>query len=109
MSRRYWLPFLGWLVLGCLPARSQSAQRITLEVVDENGVAVADARVSLNSANGSGPFQCRTSPAGMCTLVVLNDATYSVWIEKESFYVTEAGDLHLSPSVVAQFTLARQR
>ena len=98
-----------WLLLNCNFALAQTAQRITVEVVDENGVAVADARVNLTSADGSVSVQCRTGPAGMCALAVPVAGSYNVRVERENFYVTEASDLHFNPAIVSQFTLARQR
>ncbi len=106
---RQWIVLYCWLLLCCTYAQNQTVQRMTIEVVDENGVAVTDARVHLASADSSVSLQCRTGPAGLCVLAVPVAAAYNVRIEKENYYVTAASDLHFDPATVSQFTLARQR
>ena len=54
------------LLLGFACAQIQAAQRVTITVVDETGVAVPDARVALTPSDGSQSLRCQTSPAGMC-------------------------------------------
>ncbi len=100
---------LGWLLLGCISAPAQTTQRITLEVVDENGVAIVNARVNVTSADGSITLQCRTGPAGMCALALPVSGIYNVHIERENYYASETSNVHFSQATVSQFTLARQR
>ncbi|MBI1740224.1 MAG: TonB-dependent receptor [Candidatus Koribacter versatilis] len=99
----------GWLLLSCAYAQNQTSQRITITVVDENGVAIAAARVALTSSDGLQSLHCQTSPAGMCTLAVQGASPYKARVEKENFYATEAGDLHLDQSNSLELTLVHQR
>src|ERR1700739_1410402 len=101
---RQWVLLCGGLWVCCMSAQAQTAQRVTGEVVDENGVAVSDARINLTSSEGSANLQCRTGPTGLCALAVPITGSYSVRIEKENFYVTEAHDVHFNPAMVSQFT-----
>lgn len=109
MSTRQWFPLLGCFLLCCTFIQSQTVQRITLEVVDENGVAVVGARVSVSSSDGSVSLQCWTGPAGMCALAVPVAGAYNVHIERENYYVSATSNVHFNPTTVSQFTLARQR
>lgn len=106
---RQWVLLFGWLLLSCVYAQSQSSQRITIAVVDENGVGVAAALVDLTSSGGSSSLQCRTSPTGVCTLAVPGAGPYKARVEKENFYATEAGDLHFDQVTSVEFTLVHQR
>lgn len=107
-TQRQWL-LLGAFLLRYAFALGQTSPRITVTVVDENGVGVADALVELTALDGSSSAQCRTSPAGLCTLAVSAGAHYKARVEKENFYAAEANDLHFDQTTSAEFTLARQR
>jgi len=104
------LLFFVGLVLSCAWAQSQTAQRITISVLDENGVGVNDALVQLTALDGSSSVQCRTGPAGTCTLAVSVGTHYRARVEKENFYATEVADFHADETTnIFEFTLARQR
>ena len=104
---RRWLLLVGWLATACALADAQNT-RITITVVDENGVGLGDARVELFPASGSASLQCHTGPAGVCLLNASLTTHYKVRIEKENYYSTES-DLNPNQSTVFEFTLARQR
>jgi len=99
----------GWLVLSCACALSQTYSRITIAVVDDNGVGVADARVAIASSSGAGQLECRTGPAGTCVVTVSSSGPWNVRVEKENFYATEASGLHFDQATTFEFTLARQQ
>jgi hypothetical protein len=103
------LLLLGGLLLSCACALGQTSPRVSVTVVDENGVGVADALVELIALDGSSSAQCRTSPAGLCTLVVSATSHYTVRVEKENFYAAEFSDLHFDQTASAEFTLVRLR
>lgn len=103
------LLFFGGLLLGCACAQGQSSQRITVTVVDENGIGVADARVELTASDGSSSLLCRTGATGVCTLAASAVTHYKARVEKENFYATEADDLHFDKATSFEFTLVRQR
>jgi len=104
---RQWLLLTGLLIVACACTHAQNT-RITITVVDENGVGIEDARVELSPSNGSTSLQCRSGPAGVCTLNISPATHYQVRIEKESYYSSES-DLYLDQSTTFEFALARQR
>ena len=106
---RNWLVVFCVYLLACPCAQGQNPQRVTVTVVDENEVAVPDARIQLTASDGSSSLQCRTTPAGTCTLIVLPGHTYHARIEKENFYAAEIPSLRLDQNTTFEFTLARQR
>jgi hypothetical protein len=63
-------------------------------VTDENGVAVAGARVTMESAASS--LRCETDLAGRCTLAGLNEASWQLRVEKETYYVFTMPDVQTS-------------
>jgi len=108
-SRRQWIAFSCWLVLSYAAAQSSNSQRITIAVLDENGVAVADARVELTSSQSATPVQCRTSPTGTCNLTLPGGGSYNVRVEKENFYATQTRDLQFDQSTTLEITLVHLR
>jgi hypothetical protein len=102
------------VMLASLTARrtlAQSLHRITVTVVDENGVAVPDARIVLAASDGSQALRCQTGPAGMCFFSIVGPAAipYRARVEKENFYATQSGDLQLDRTTSVELTLAHQR
>ena len=104
---RQWLPLLGMLIVACVSAPAQN-KRITITVVDENGVGIADALVEITPAGGPSPVQCRTGPVGTCGFTLSANGQYQIRIEKENYYSNQT-DLNLSQGAAFEFTLARQR
>lgn len=79
----------GLLLAGLLHAGAQApaaGPSTTLTVVDENGLAVSDAQVTVTSAGK--PLRLRTDFAGHCTYSLATDAPYQLQIEKPGFYVS---------------------
>jgi hypothetical protein len=109
LRQRLLLLLFGAFLLSCVCAQGQTSLRITVTVVDENGVGVADALVELAALDGSSSAQCRTSPAGLCMLAVSAARRYKARVQKENFYAAEASDLHFDQTASAEFTLVRQR
>jgi hypothetical protein len=69
---------------------------INLIVVDENGLPVSGAEVTL-SEPALYPMQCRTDFAGRCAFALQNDLPYHLRVEKLGFYeaVENQADAHL--------------
>jgi hypothetical protein len=69
---------------------------INLIVVDENGLPVSGAEVTLSEPALS-PMQCRTDFAGRCAFALQNDLPYQLRVEKLGFYeaVENQADAHL--------------
>jgi hypothetical protein len=105
----YQILLLGWFLLVGAHAQVQIQQHITLAVVDENVVPVPGARVVLTTSDGSQSLRCQTGSAGTCVLTVSGAGPFKARVEKENFYATEAGDLHLSPASTLELMLVHQR
>jgi len=83
--------------------------RITISVLDENGVAVADARVTLVSSPPAASVQCRTSPSGACWLTLPRPGRYNARAEKEDFYAAESRNLQFNASTTLEISLTHVR
>ncbi len=76
---------LGLILLSCsVLARGQSLTAV-LTVVDENGLAVPGAQVTI-SEPGRPPVRLTTDYAGRCSYPLHQDAPYQIRIEKPGFY-----------------------
>jgi hypothetical protein len=71
---------------------------INLVVVDENGLPVSGAEVTLSEPALS-PMQCWTDFAGHCAFALQNDLPYQLRVEKQGFY-----DRPSLPRTTATFT-----
>jgi len=67
------------------PSPPSSASELAIVVVDENGVPVANARVTLQGP--AGQMHCETGLAGHCTFFHLEGQRWQLRIEKETYYV----------------------
>jgi hypothetical protein len=69
---------------------------INLIVIDENGLPVSGAEVTLSEPALS-PMQCRTGFAGRCAFALPNDLPYQLRVQKQGFYeaVENQADAHL--------------
>ena len=77
------------LLLSCVaPAAAQSApsrHSVELTVLDETGIAVHDAQVTVTQP-GQPPFVLRTDFAGRCSFTLNSSAPYAIDVEKPGFY-----------------------
>ena len=79
------------LLLSAFPVLSQSVppssatRLLTLIVVDENGVPLSGARVTLLGPEKT--LQCESDPAGRCQFSALQQETWALRVEKENYYV----------------------
>ena len=90
---------------------AQTLHRVTVTVVDENGVAVPDARIAMTAGDGSQSVRCQTGPAGMCVFSIYakGSVAYKTRVEKENFYAAESGDLRIDQTTNLELTLVHQR
>lgn len=89
------------LASGQGPARSAP---VALTVVDENGLAVADAQVTI-AEPGFPAVQLHTDYAGRCTYRLQQGAPYDVRVEKPGFYQTVKNQIDAGqPSVEVTLT-----
>jgi len=70
-----------------LPPHSSDTHSLTITVLDENGVAVPDARVRLQGPAKS--LQCETDLTGHCKLTGLTGAPWHIRVDKEGFYAAD--------------------
>jgi hypothetical protein len=90
----------------CLTVAAHSQTQIVIRVVDENGVAVPDALVSVQQ--GHGPLlPLRTDYLGRCRFVPSSNERYTIHVEKPGFYVVNADDIDLSDDT--PFVLVHQQ
>ncbi len=61
---------------------------VTVAVVDENGMAVAGAEVTI-SESGLEPARLRTDYVGKCTFALRRQNPYRIHVEKPGFYATD--------------------
>lgn len=69
--------------------------RVTVSVVDENGVAVQGAQVTVNEP-GEPPVHERTDFAGVCSYTLMQKAPYTLQVEKPGFYATNVNGIEAS-------------
>jgi Carboxypeptidase regulatory-like domain/TonB dependent receptor-like, beta-barrel len=85
-------------VTSAAPLQRNPAQsaRLLLKVVDENGVAIADARLTLSQSATQTLVRGETDEAGRHEFNLTNPGTYQLKIEKEGFYSSSTNDVHIS-------------
>ena len=99
--------YLITLVLVCTAA-AQSTSAPTITVVDDTGVAVRDARVSIQSPPE--PILLRlTDFNGRCEFPSLPAGSYQLHVEKEGFYAVDQSDIQLARGSSVEVTLTRQQ
>ena len=86
-----------------------SAQNLTVTVTDENGVAVASARVQLQAPPPAVPLHCETDFAGHCEFTNLSSGAYELRAEKTGFYAVIQSDLQVGRTDNVDVTLHRQQ
>ena len=72
---------------------------ITVTVVDENGIAVAGAQVTIEES-GLEPAHLWTDYAGMCTFALQQQNPYRIRVEKPGFYETDESEVDASQNSV---------
>jgi len=107
---REWLAFVvACFLVGTAAIQGQNPQHITLTVVDENGLGIADALIDLTTTDGASSLQCRTGPAGTCAVAASQMVQYKIRVQKINFYAFEKSDLHFDNETTFEITLIRQR
>src|SRR5579859_3819511 len=74
-----------WMLFTLLCAAAAQTSAPTITVLDENGVAVPSARITLQ-APPQPPWHCQTDYAGRCRFPGLAAGQYELRVEKEGFY-----------------------
>ena len=98
-----------WLLpLLICAAIAQTPSVPTITDLDENGVAIPSARITLQSLSQP-TWHCETDYAGRCTFPVLPAGEYQIRVEKEGFYASVQPKLQLSQSSNVEVTLSHQQ
>src|ERR1700733_11049462 len=91
------------------PARPIAAQKLTVIVTDENGLAVSSARVQLQPPPPALPLRCGTDFAGRCEFTDLSPGTYELRVEQTDFYAAVQSDVQVGVTANVDVTLSHQR
>ena len=83
------------LVLLAAGQTSAADMRVLLTVVDENGLPVPDAQVTLSEPDRP-PVQLRTDSVGRCAYLLDKAAPYQLRVEKPGFYQTQQSQVDAS-------------
>ena len=89
-------------------AAGQTAPVPTIAVADENGVAVAAARVSLESATPP-VVHCQTDFSGRCRFPSIASGAYRLRVEKQGFYATVEENVEIAPGSSIEVTISHQQ
>jgi Carboxypeptidase regulatory-like domain/TonB dependent receptor len=100
--------FLLLAMLSIAAAAAQTAPAPTIAVVDENGVAVSYARVSLE-APPQPAIRCQTDYTGRCQFPALPPGKYRLHIEKEGFYALDRSEVEMAANSMMEVAMAHQQ
>ncbi len=91
------------------PDHPAATQKLIVTVTDENGVAVASARVQLQPPPPAIPLRCGTDFAGHCEFTDLSSGTYELRIEKTGFYAVIQPDVQVGVTANVDVTVRHQQ
>ena len=80
----------------------------TVAVVDENGVAVPAARVSVQFQSEPA-IHCQTIFTGRCQFPSLASGQYRLHVEKEGYYALDEPEVEITPGATVEVTLNHQQ
>jgi hypothetical protein len=86
-----------------------AVQKLTVTVADENGVAVASARVQLQPLPPALALRCGTDFAGHCEFTGLSSGACELRVEKDGFYAVVQPDVQVGLTANVDVTLSHQR
>jgi len=89
--------------------RPAVGQKLAVTVSDENGMAVASARVQLQPPQPALPFRCETNFAGRCEFSNLPPGTYDLRVEKTGYYVISQANVRVGVTANVDVTLSHQQ
>ena len=77
-------------ILVALAQGTQTSRRLSVAVLDENGVAVRGARVTLQLPSPAQALRCETEISGRCELSHIPSGPCQIHVEKEGYYVANS-------------------
>ncbi len=89
-------------------AAAQSVPAPTIAVVDENGVAVSSARVTLQSPQVP-VVHCQTDFTGRCAFPALPPGQYQLHVEKEGFYAVDEPIVQITQTSIIEVAISHQQ
>src|SRR5580693_2694811 len=89
-------------------AAAQSVPAPTIAVVDENGVAVSSARVTLQSPQVP-TIHCQTDFTGRCLFPGLPTGQYQLRVEKEGYYAVDEPLVQITQTFVVEVAISHQQ
>jgi len=95
---------LWWIILSS-PSSAQAPPAPTIVVLDENGVAVPAARVSLHAPPQS-VWSCQTDFIGHCRFPNLPSGQYQLHVEKEGFYALQQPSVAINPTSALEVAIS---
>jgi len=96
------------LIVAVCTAAAQISPAPTIVVVDENGVAIASARVSLQ-APAQPAVRCETDHSGRCHFPSLAPGEYHLRVEKEGFYALDQPKLQFAPGATIEVAISHEQ
>jgi hypothetical protein len=87
-AHRLLVPAFALLV--SLAHAAQTPRRLSVSVFDENGIAVAGARVTLQPPSPGAAVRCETRISGRCELPRTPDGLCQIYVEKEGYYAANS-------------------
>ena len=87
-ARRLLVPAFALLL--SLAHGAQTPRRLSVSVFDENGIAVAGARVALQPPSPAPILRCQTQISGRCELPRIPAGLCQIYVEKEGYYATNS-------------------
>jgi len=91
------------------PTAALASDRLLVTVSDENGVAVPDALVLLQTSPSTTPLRCETDFAGHCQFADLGPEPLQLRVEKLGFYAAVEPNLQPSETSNVDVTLSHQQ
>ena len=95
------------LVFVCTAA-AQVAPVPTILIIDENGVAVPSARVTLEAPPVTAA-RCQTDHSGRCQFPSLTAGDYHLRVEKEGFYAFDQTEVQIDPDAILEVAISHQQ
>src|SRR3954471_2398516 len=96
------------IVLVGAAAAAQLPAAPSIAVVDENGVAVPSARITLQSSSQPA-VHCLTIFTGRCQIPSLPSGEYQLHVEKEGYYALDQPRVQIDPGSTIEVTLNHQQ
>ncbi|HXX01784.1 MAG TPA: carboxypeptidase regulatory-like domain-containing protein [Candidatus Acidoferrales bacterium] len=88
---------------------SGAPHKLAVVVTDENGVAVARARVQLRPPQPGAPLRCETDFAGRCKFEALSAGAYDLTVDKTGFYASSVPGVQVGATANVDVTLSHQQ